>query len=205
VEAIKRLEIPTTKREVRQILGLLGYYMKLVPDYAKIAGPLNELLKKDKSDQVTWTPTLQDAFEKLKTALISKPVLCVPNFEDFIMQTDASNYAVAAILSQLNDQGQECVVAYASRKLLPREINYSTIQKELLAVVWAANHFETWIYGHKVICQSDHRPLAWLDNMRNHNSRLMRWSLFLQRFDLEHSFKRGNENSNTDILTRLKL
>jgi hypothetical protein len=206
VEAIRRLAIPTTKREVKQVLGLLGYYMKLIPNFAGIAGPLTDLLRKEKSDQIEWTPLLQKAFDQLKTALTSKPVLCAPNFDnDFILQTDASNFAIAAILSQLDDQGRERVVSYASRKLLPRESNYSTIQKELLAIVWAANHFETWIYGHNVICQSDHRPLAWLDSMRNHNARLMRWSLFLQKFDLNHSFKKGVENANTDSLTRLKF
>jgi hypothetical protein len=177
-----------------------------VPNFAEISEPLNGLLKNGSPDPVQWTPKLQEAFEKLKTALISKPVLCAPNFDkNFVLQTDASNLAIAAILAQQNDQGQECVVAYASRKLLPREINYITIQKEMLAIVWAAKHFEMWIYGHKVICQSDHRPLAWLDSMRNQNSRLMRWSLFLQRFDLEHCFKKGIENSNADILTRVKF
>jgi hypothetical protein len=205
VEAIKRLASPTTKREVRQILGLLGYYMKLVPNFAGIAGPLTDLLKKNNPDRIVWTQKLQIAFEQLKAALTSKPVLCAPNFgRDFLLQTDASQFAIAAILSQRDQEGQERVIAYASRKLAPREINYSTVMKETLAIVWAANHFESWIYGQKVICQSDHRPLAWLESMRNTNARLMRWSLFLQRFNLEHSFRRGVENANADSLTRLK-
>jgi hypothetical protein len=204
VDAIIRLKFPTTKKEVKMVLGLLGYYMKMIPNFAGIAHPLTELLKKDKSDKIQWTPTLQKAFDELKGALISKPVLCPPNMsKDYILQTDASNHSIAAILSQLNYQGQENVIAYGSRKLLPREANYSTIQKELLAIVWSTKHFENLIYGRKVHVQSDHRPLAWLNSMCNQNSRLMRWSLYLQRFDLDCSFKKGINNVNVDALTRL--
>jgi hypothetical protein len=110
----------------------------MVPNYAEIASSLTDCLKKEKPDKIIWTSTLEKAFDQLKTALISKPVLCPANLsKDYILQTDTSNQAIAGILSQLNDQGQECVVSYASRKLLPREQNYSTIQKELLAIVWS--------------------------------------------------------------------
>lgn len=205
IEAIKKLKIPKTKREVKMVLGLLGYYMKMVPNFAGIAHPLTECLKKDKPDKIVWSPVLQKAFDELKTALISKPVLSPPDLEkDYILQTDASNHAIAAILSQWNDDlGHECVISYASRKLLPREENYSTIQKELLAIVWGTQVFENWIYGRKVFVQSDHRPLAWLNSLSNHNSRLMRWSLFLQRFDLIPSYKKGVNNVNVDALSRL--
>jgi hypothetical protein len=205
IEAIKQLKIPTTKKEVKMVLGLLGYYMKLVPNFAGIAFPLTECLKKEMPDTIQWSPKLQKAYDELKTALISKPVLCPPDLsKDYLLQTDASCHSVAAILSQWNDQlDHECVIAYASRKLLPREQNYSTIQKELLAIVWSTQIFENWIYGRKVHVQSDHRPLAWLNSLCNQNSRLMRWSLYLQRFDLVCSFKKGINNVNADALSRL--
>ena len=87
--------------------------------------------------------------------------------------------------------------------MLPNETRYSTIQQELLAVVHATKVFQNWIYGRKVLLQSDHRPLAYLDTMANSNSRLTRWSLWLDQFNLEYSFKRGVDNYNVDALTRL--
>ena len=204
VESIKQLKYPTTKKELRMALGLLGYYMKMVPNYAEIAAPLTDCLKKEKPEKLNLTSELKTSFDRLKAALVSKPVLCPANLsKDYILQTDASNHAVAGILSQINDEGQECVISYASRKLLPREQNYSTIQKELLAIVWSTKVFENWIYGRKVFVQSDHKPLSWLNSLCNQNSRLMRWSLYLQRFDLVCSYKRGVNNNNVDTLTRL--
>jgi hypothetical protein len=204
VEAIEQLKIPVTKKDVKMVLGLLGYYMKMVPNYAEIASPLTECLKKEKPDKVIWNSTLDKAFNQLKAALTSKPLLCPADLsKDYMLQVDASDHAIAGILSQLNDQGNECVISYASRKLLPREQNYSTIQKELLAIVWSTHIFENWIYGRKVVVQSDHKPLSWLNSLCNQNSRLMRWSLYLQRFDLVCSFKHGVNNSNADALTRI--
>jgi RNase H-like domain found in reverse transcriptase len=204
IEAIKKLKFPTNKKELRMALGLLGYYQKMVKNYAEISSGLTECLKKEKPDKIIWAEKLQQAFEELKRALMSKPLLSPPDFsKGFILQTDSSAHSIAGILSQLDDAGNERVICYTSRKMLPNETRYSTIQQELLAVVNATKVFQNWIYGRKVLLQSDHRPLAYLDSMANSNSRLTRWSLWLDQFNLEYSFKRGVDNYNVDALTRL--
>jgi hypothetical protein len=177
----------------------------MVPNFAGICHELTDCLAKDRPEKIIITPSLLAAFEQLKEALIKKPVLSPPNFKkDFLLQTDSSSHSIAAILAQHDDDGNEIVLSYASRKLLPRERQYSTIQQECLAIFWATRMFENWIYGRKVIVQSDHKPLAWLSTMTNHNSMLMRWNLYLQRYDLQFEWKKGSENTNVDSLTRLK-
>ena len=121
-EAVKSFAIPQTKKDIRAFLGLSGYYRKFIRNYATIATSLTDLTKKSMPDTVTWTEDCQKAFNQLKEALASKPVLHNPDFKkEFILQKDASKTGIGYILSQHNDQGEEHPVAYGSRKLLPRE------------------------------------------------------------------------------------
>jgi hypothetical protein len=134
VSAIKNFPRPKTVKDVRSFLGLSGYYRAFIQNYAAMSRPLTQLTKKNESFK--WTDCHQQAFESLKDALTSDSVLAHPKFDQpFILSTDASDYAISAILSQLHGD-KERPISFASRMLNAAERNYSTTQKELLAVVF---------------------------------------------------------------------
>ena len=167
---------------------------------AKIAKPLTRLLKAEVP--FLWSKDVQFAFESLRDIICSEPLLKFPNFQQqFLVTTDASNYAVGAVLSQ-GQIGKDLPIAYASRTLNNAESNYSTIEKELLAVLFAIEHFRPYLYGQKFILVTDHRPLIWLHNVKDPTSRLMRWRIRLNDYDYEMVYKPGKINSNADALSR---
>ena len=138
LQAVKSFPLPETKRQVRGFLGLTGYYRWFILDYSSRAAPLTDLTRKSASNTVKWTPQCSEAFESLKQCLCSGPVLRSPDFnKTFVLQTDTSDRGVGAVLSQLSDDGEEHPIGYYSRKLLPREERYSTVEKECLAI-WLA-------------------------------------------------------------------
>lgn len=119
------------------------------------------------------------------------------------LYTDASKQSISGVLMQFDDVNQcDYVIAYASRKLLPRETRYSTIELELMAIVFALTHFHHWTYGKKTHVYSDHRPLMWLNSITKHSDRLARWALILQNYDVEVTYIKG-EKQIADALTRL--
>ncbi|KAJ1196314.1 hypothetical protein NDU88_000185 [Pleurodeles waltl] len=129
---------PTTQTQVRAFLGLTGYYRRFIKNYGSIAAPLNDLTSKKMPKKVLWTANCQKAFEELKQAMCSAPVLKSPCYsKKFYVQTDASELGVGAVLSQLNSEGQDQPVAFISRRLTPREKRWSAIEREAFAVVWA--------------------------------------------------------------------
>ena len=148
IQAVKDFPTPATKRQVRAFLGLTGYYRKFIADYAELAVELTDLTKKDAPSRVRWTAACEKAFQALKGKLCSAPVLRSPNFDkQFILQTDASDRGVGAVLSQYDDDGTDYPVAFFSRKLLPREVRYSTIEKECLAIKVATHAFRVYLLG----------------------------------------------------------
>ena len=139
----------------------------------------------------------QEAFQILKQTLLTNPIVRNPDFSKiFILQTDASEVGVGAILSQLDDNDQDHPIRYFSRKLLPREQKYVTVEKECLAVKLGIQHFEVYLMGKPFRIQMDHRALQWLNNFKEKNSRLTRWSLALQPFTFTIEHKKGNDNAN---------
>jgi len=178
ISAVTNYPVPKTKKQVRGFLGLTGYYRKFIQNYAEKAAPLTDLTKKSLPDKVMWTVKCEKAFNTLKTALCQSPILKSPDFErKFILQTDASDIGVGAVLSQLDEEGKECPLAYYSRKLLPREKRYSTVEKECLAIKLAVEHFKVYLLGKPFTIHTDHRSLIWLNKLKDKNSRLTRWSL----------------------------
>jgi len=203
VEAIKQFPSPRTKKQIRSFLGLAGYYRKFIPQYATLAAPLSDLTRKSAPEVVHWTPLCEAAFQSLKTALCSSPVLQSPDLtRPFVLQTDASDRGVGAVLSQAGDHGQDHPVAYFSRKLLPREERYSTVEKECLAIKLAIQAFNTYLMGRSFAIETDHRSLEWLDRIKHSNSRLTRWSLFLQSYSYSVHYRKGSSNGNADGLSR---
>ena len=120
----------------------------------------------------------------------------------YILQTDASELGLGAVFSQLEDNGEEHPVAFASRKLLPREKNYSIIEKECLAIVWSLKVFHVYLFGQKFTVEMDHQPLLWLERMKNTNQRLTRWALGVQPYCLEIGHRGGSMNKSADGLSR---
>ena len=146
IDTVKKWSVPTSAREVQQFLGLVGYYRRYIQDFSMIATPLYRLTERGRVFE--WTSECDAAFQKLKQRLISAPVLIFPNFEKpFLLDTDGSETGVGAVLSQLSDDGQECVVAYGSRTLSKAERKYNVTRKELLAVVTFVKHFRPYLQG----------------------------------------------------------
>jgi len=206
IQAIEQFQVPATKKEVRSFLGLTGYYRKFIPQYASISAPLSDLTRKTQPSRVNWTPECDIAFRKLKSLLCCGPVLRSPDFSrPFVLQTDASKRGVGAVLSQIDESGEEHPVGFYSRKLLPREQNYATIEKECLSIKLAVHAFRVYLLGRRFHIKTDHRSLEWLDQMRETSSRLTRWSLLLQPYQFDISYRCGKENANADTLSRFPV
>lgn len=199
IECVVNFPIPKTTKQIKQFLGLTGYYRKFIKDYSLIAKPMTKYLKKDCKMNID-DPEYQKSFNTLKTLLTHDPILKYPDFtKTFTLTTDASNYALGAVLSQNNHP-----ICYASRTLNSHEINYSTIEKELLAIIWATKYFRPYLFGRKFTIETDHKPLTWLFSIKEPNSKLVRWRLKLSEFDYEIKYKKGTKNTNADALSRIE-
>lgn len=203
IKAILEYPIPRTTSEVKSFLGLIGYYRKFIKDFANITKPISACLRRNK--KIDMSGEFERAFETCKTILSNAPLLQYPDFnKPFILTTDASNFALGAVLSQ-GTLGAEKPVAYASRTLNECEIRYSTIEKELLAIVYAVRYFRPYLYGKKFTIITDHKPLQWLYSIEKPNSKLTRWRLELGEYDFEIVYKKGKQNTNADALSRIKI
>jgi hypothetical protein len=201
VEAIEKFPRPENERQLKGFLGMAGYYRKFVPRFSKIAAPLHNLLKKDAT--FAWTSDQDNAFQNLRAKLTTHPILQYPDFtKEFVLTTDASNQGLGAVLSQ-GQIGKDLPIAYASRNLNNAEKNYTTSEKELLAIVWGIKHFRPYLYERKFKIASDHKPLVWIMNVKDPGSRLLRWRIQLEEYDYEIIYKRGAINTNADALSRL--
>lgn len=203
IDAILNYPLPKTTTEIKSFLGLLGYYRKFIRDFARITKPMTLCLKK--KSKIIITEEYKECFETCKKLLTNAPLLQYPDFsKEFLLTTDASGCAIGAVLSQ-GPVGSDRPVAYASRTLSDTECRYSTIERELLAVVWATKHFRPYLYGKKFTIYTDHRPLAWLDSIKEPNSKLTNWRLSLGQYTYSVKYKKGPQNTNADALSRIKL
>ena len=206
LEAVQDFPTPETKSQVRAFLGLTGYYRRFIPDYSSIAALLTDLTRKFAPTKVVWTEACATAFHKLQELLCRSPVLRSPDFtRPFILQTDASDRGIGAVLSQENLEGEEHPIAYFSRKFLPREERYSTVEKECLAIKLGIQAFRVYFLGKPFVIQTDHRSLVWLDRLKENNARLTRWNLALQPYQFTVQHRSGRANGNADALSRVDL
>ena len=160
-----------------------------------VAAPLTDLTKKSAPTQVQWTPTCDQAFGKLKELLCSKPVLNTPDFnKPFILQTDASNQGVGAVLTQIDDNSKEHPIAYYSRKLHPQ---YSVVEKECLAIRLGVQAFRVYLPGRDFTIINYHHRREWLDRLKYDNAQLTRWSLFRYWLSMQHHSGVANGNADT--------
>src|SRR5436190_11434058 len=146
----------------------------------------------------------QEAFQKSKELISNLPILSFPDFsKPFILTTDASNYAISSVLSQVQDNVEK-PLAYASKTFNNHEQNYSTVEKELKSIVFSVQNFRSYLYGTKFTIRTDHRPLIWLYNMRNGNQKVMRWKIELSEYNFDIEYLPGRTNKIADYLSRIR-
>ena len=204
VESILNITPPATKKQLRSFLGVIGFYRRFIPRYAEISAPLTDLLKGGVVGRLeaAWHPACDAAFVELKNCLARHPVLKAPDFDmPFEMYCDASEHGIAAVLTQKEDDTHK-PISYYSRKLLPREKNYSIVEKELLSIVAGLHAFRAYVGHGPLLVHSDHYPLAWLRNSRTSNQRILRWALFLSEYELTIQHIKGTDNIMADLLSR---
>ena len=203
IKTIKNFPIPKTVKEIKSFLGLLGYYRRFIDNYAKVTKPLTQCLRKGSKIDINDKNYIE-CFKTCKELLSNSPILQYPDFDkEFILTTDASNYALGAVLSQRTNN-KDLPIAFASRTLNKHEENYSTIEKELLAIVWATKQFRPYLLGRNFKIVTDHRPLVWLNSLKEPNQKLIRWKLKLGEYNYKIEYKKGNQNHVADCLSRIK-
>ena len=169
VRAITDFLTLTGKRQLMRFLGMSGYYRKFCPNFSSIAAPLTQLLKK--GVDFLWSDDCRRAFDQLKALLSSSPILLAPDFsKEFKLAVDASDIGVGGVLLQEDGYGVDHPVCYFSKKFNKHQQNYSTIEKECLALLLALEHFEVYLStSSTLIVYSDHNPLTFLHKMQNKN------------------------------------
>lgn len=204
ISAVTEHPTPTNVSQLRAFLGLANYYRRFIQGFALIAAPLYTLLRKGVVWE--WSQAAIASFENLKTALTTAPCLFAPNFgQPFHLQTDACGIGIAAVLSQRHPpktEEEEHPVAYVSRQLNIHEQNYSPVEWECLAVVWALSQFEPYLIDAPFTIWTDASALQWLATKRLENKRLTRWALTLQEFNYTIKHRPGKANANADALSR---
>lgn len=199
--AVKEFPTPVDVKSLRGFLGLANYYRKFVLGFSKIAAPLNALLRKDAP--FVWSDDCNKAFQELRDALCSPPVLAYPDFtKPFLLTTDASNSAVGGILGQIQD-GKERVIQYVGRSMNKHERGYSITEKEGLAIVYCLKVFDPYLRNCKFKIITDHQALKYIFNEKeNIGSRVARWAMALQQYDYTVVHRAGKVNENADALSR---
>ncbi|CAN6570912.1 unnamed protein product [Malus baccata var. baccata] len=201
IDIITNMAAPTTVKGVRSFLGHAGFYRRFIKNFSMITRPLCNLLAKNV--EFHFDTGCMDAFNTLKQELTSAPIIMAPDWSlPFELMCDASDYAIGAVLGQRVNKLPH-VIYYASRTLNDAQLNYSTTEKELLAIVFALEKFRSYLVGSKVIVFSDHAALRYLMTKKDAKPRLIRWILLLQEFDLEVRDKKGSDNVVADHLSRL--
>ena len=203
LESVVQWPVPVSKDGVQSFLGFVSYYRRYVKNFSLLAEPLISLTRKNV--KFKWDIDCEQAFRKLREALLEYPVLAYPDFtQPFTLTTDASATGLGAVLSQGHGH-QEKVIAFASRTLNKAERNYSATERECLGVVWATEKFEYYLLGAPFIVQTDHDPLTYLRAVPQPHGRLARWILKLEQFEYQIKYKAGKSIPHADALSRQSL
>lgn len=194
---------PKTATEIKRFVGLCSWHRRFIPHFSTLMSPINDLLKGKKKGQVTtWNERADEAFNKIKQALVSAPVLSSPDFsKKFCIQCDASDTGLGCILTQEHN-GEEKVVAFASRALTKAERCYSVSERGCLAVVFGVEKFCSFVEGVSFTVITDHSALLWLHKLKDPVGKLARWSVKLHQYDFKIVHRRGKLNVVSDALSR---
>lgn len=197
IAPIINYSIPKTHKQIRQFLGMIGFYRKFIRDCAKISKPLTMCLKNGAKVNYNDEEFIH-AVNTLKKLITSHPILQYPDFsQTFVITTDASKFAIGAVLSQ---KGRP--ICFASRTLNESETRYSVIEKEMLAIVWAVKYFKHYVYGRHFIIETDHKPLLWLRTLKDSSEVLERLKIKIAGYDFEIKYIKGKLNFVADALSR---
>ena len=202
IRAILEFPVPENKRQAMRFIGMVGYFRRFVPNFSTIAAPITALFKKDVNFH--FNNLCLESFNQLKALMVNQPVLISPDFKlPFKLAVDASDLGTGAVLLQTVN-GIDHPVSYFSKKFDKHQVNYSTIENELLGLLLALQHFEIYVGNSPapVVVYTDHNPLVFLNKFRNKNRRLTRWSLELQDFNLKIMHIKGVDNKIADALSR---
>lgn len=210
IEIIKNWPMPSNVHEVRQFLGLASYYRRFIKDFARTAISLFDLLKemdpaarKKKFRPIQWNAQCSVAFIELKRKLTSKPVLIqVDNNKPFLIETDASDFAIGYACYQEDEQGVKHPVSFNGRKLQGAELNYPVHEKELLAIKEALRVYRHYIEGKRTVILTDHESLRYMETNKNPSKRMARWIEEFQGYDLDIRYRKGVEAVVPDALSR---
>jgi len=200
IKSITEWPVPKCVEEVHSFIGLCNYYRSFIPNFACVAEPLIRIIA---SKTFKWDLEQQECFARLKNMLTNAPILSLPNREGkFILDTDASNSAIGAVLSQEQD-GKEKVIAYASNKLTKTQKSYCITRKELLAAYNYIKQFKHYLTGQKFTLRTDHKAIVWLLDWKKPNtSQYCLWKADLECFSFDIQHRKGANHRNADALSR---
>uniref|UniRef100_A0A8C1U5W3 Gypsy retrotransposon integrase-like protein 1 n=1 Tax=Cyprinus carpio TaxID=7962 RepID=A0A8C1U5W3_CYPCA len=205
VQAVTDWPVPDSRTALQRFLGFANFYRRFIRNFSQVAAPLTALTSSKSS--FVWTESAQSAFERLKNLFSTAPILITPNTSNqFIVEVDASEVGVGAILSQRSpSDGKVHPCAYFSHRLSPPERNYDVGDRELLAIRLALEEWRHWLEGASVpfIVWTDHRNLEYIRSAKRLNARQARWALFFARFEFSISYRPGSRNVKPDALSRL--
>lgn len=183
VTAILNLSVSITVTKAKRLIGMASWYRRFIANFSDCIAPLTTLLKKN--NKFILTEACTSAFQKLKESLCTAPILTCPDFSlPFLLQTDASDFGLGAVLSQVVAKGEK-VIAYLSRSLTRQERNYSTTEKEYLAVLWSIEKLRLYLVGSDFTVITDHYSLVWLSRLQKSLGRLSRWAIRLQQYQFK--------------------
>ena len=208
IEAIQKMKPPTNINELRTFLGLINYYHKFVKNPAKVLEPLHQLLRKDVKWE--WLIGQENAFNDIKQLLSSSKTLV--HFDPqtpLVLTTDASHVGIGAILAHVTKDGER-PIGYVSRSLNGAEKNYSTTEKESLAIIFGILKFQNYLHGHHFTIVTDHKPLIGLfekghATLKIAAGRITRWCVFLNQFNYNMEYKKGTDILHADTLSRFPV
>ena len=202
IVVIKTLMSPTTVKGTRSFLGHARFYRRFIKDFSKISKQLCRLLEKD--ENFDFDESCRFAFEEIKSRLVSAPIMLTPDWNnEFEIMCDASDYAMGVVLGQRTEKIFKAIY-YANKTLNEAQENYSTTEKEMLAMGFACEKFRPHILGSHVVIHTDHAGIKYLMEKKDAKPRLIRWVLLLQEYDLEIKDKKGSDNVIADHLSRLE-
>ena len=205
IETVHQWPTPRNVAEVRSFLGLANYYKRFVNQFSDIAKPLTSLTQK--GTVFEWGEKCDESFQALKTALTQTPILAYPSLDptaEFILDTDASNFGIGAVLSQVQN-GTERVISYASKTLTHSQRNYCTTYRELLALVEFIPYFKHYLLGQRFTVRTDHSSLRWLYNFKEAEGLVGRWIAKLANYDFAIEHRAGVDHGNADAMSRNPL
>ena len=203
---ISQLHEPCNVTEVQRFLGKANYYRKFIPQLAKIAHPLYELTVCKGKDKFCWQAEHQSAFDQIKAILVSGQVMGHPRLDrEFVLDVDASDFALGAELSQADENGDLRPIYYASKHLEKSERNYSATAREALAAVFGCEYFRQYLQGAKFKLRTDHNPLVWLRNMKEPKRPYSGWIVRLEQFNYQMEYRPGKEHTNADFNSRVQV